>query len=81
MPTVEKNEIPAKAKPVVMAMKACAVMFWLVGISCLLFPTAIGGFLGFDDSHLLLFGGIFFVVGIVEFFVIPSILIQAHKNK
>ena len=81
MRTVRRETTPTSAKPVIMALQASAAMFLALSICCFIFPEAISDFIGFNGkTEIQFFGGLLLAISLIEFFVLPSILIKAHKN-
>ena len=81
MSVVDKNNsAPENIKFVIIALKIGALFTMSIGAAGFIFPEFVMDFLGFDKDILYIFSGGLLFISLVEYFIIPKILINANKQ-
>lgn len=78
------STLPPNLKIVITAIRFAAIALMAFGAGCFIFPEYVMNFIGLDQFSLNIMGATLLFAGIVEYFIIPKLLInsnlQARKN-
>ncbi|NCO03071.1 MAG: hypothetical protein GW903_02635 [Alphaproteobacteria bacterium] len=74
------KEIPSEKKPVIYTIKSAAILFIITGLGGFIFPDAYMKFLAFDSFILNIFSGSLVAIALIEYFIIPKILLNTNTG-